>query len=183
MATPIQRIGLIGAESSGKTTLSEALAHELTSSGTPAVVVPEYLRTWCDLHGRLPSAPDQLAILSGQLNYEDRAAEQNPGAVLVCDPAVITTALYSVLYFQDSSLMDLALLDRYQRLIWCDIDIDWAPDILREGENRRRQMHELIGQHLPEFESTWGGSIPLISGDVADRIGQAWQPNLPTNSP
>lgn len=183
MATPIQRIGLIGAESSGKTTLSEALAYELTSSGTPAVVVPEYLRTWCELHDRLPTEHDQLAILNGQLDYEDRTAEQNPGAILVCDPAAITTALYSVLYFQDSSLMDLALLDRYQRLIWCDIDIDWAPDMLRDGENRRRQMHELIGHHLPEFESAWGGSIPLISGNVADRIGQAWQPNLPTNSP
>jgi nicotinamide riboside kinase len=183
MSAPIQRIGLIGAESSGKTTLAEALAHTLNASGTPAVVVPEYLRTWCGIHDRLPASSDQADILAGQLEYEDRAAEKNPGAILVCDPAAVTTSLYSVLYFQDESLIDLKLLDRYQQLLWCNIDIAWVPDPLRDGGNHRRMMHDLISDFLPEFESTWGSSIPLISGSVADRITQAWQPNLPINSP
>jgi nicotinamide riboside kinase len=183
MSASIQRIGLIGAESSGKTTLSEALVHALKSTGTPAVVVPEFLRTWCEEHNRLPSASDQSEVLAGQLAREDQIADQNPGAVLVCDPAAITTALYSLLYFGDESLMDLRLLDRYQWLIWCDIDIDWAADDLRDGKIRRQQMHELIANQLPEFEAAWGGPIPLISGTVADRITQAWQPNLPIKSP
>lgn len=169
----IRRIGLLGAESSGKSTLAIALAHELTALGMKSVAVPEYLREWCQRHGRTPEFSDQDEILHGQIAAEDRAAELNPGAVLVCDPAAITTPMYSRLYFADHSPFDLALLQRYDILMWCDIDFDWVADSIRDGHRMREHMHHLIAGSRADFEQFHGSAIPLISGPLPDRISLA----------
>jgi nicotinamide riboside kinase len=177
------RIGLIGAESSGKTTLALALVNELNLQGTYAVFVPEYLRTWCEKSGRIPLLDDQPEILIGQLAAEDLAARNHPGAVLVCDPAAITTPLYSQLYFEHDAQIDVTLLKRYQQLLWCDIDFDWVPDPLRDGPLMRRRMHDLIANYVPEWERIFGKPIPMVTGGIEERLRQAWQPNLPIISP
>lgn len=177
------RIGLLGAESSGKTTLGRALVNAMNQHGTPAVLVNEYLRTWCEQAGRLPTMADQNEILSGQIAAEDEAAHNHPGAVLVCDPVAITTPLYSQLYFGEEAKIDTALLLRYQQIIWCDIDIDWTPDPLRDGPVMRQRMHDLIAGYIPSWEVIHGDSITVVCGNVEERLRQAWQPNLPRISP
>ncbi len=59
-------IALLGAESTGKTTLAHALALELRALGRRAVVVGEYLREFCDLQRRTPRADEQAAIADEQ---------------------------------------------------------------------------------------------------------------------
>ena len=177
------RIGLLGAESSGKTTLALALVDEMNQHGTPAVFVSEYLRTWCEESGRLPTINDQNDILIGQLAAEDSAAHNHPGAVLVCDPAAITTPLYSQLYFGHEAQIDMTLLQRYQQIIWCDIDFDWSPDPLRDGPHMMQRMHDLIARYHPEWQGVFGAPIPLVTGGIEERLQQAWQPNLPIISP
>lgn len=179
----LHRIGLLGAESSGKTTLAVALVSELNNRGIPAVLVPEYLRTWCEQSGRLPTIEDQAEILRGQIAAEDTTARAHPDAVLVCDPAAITTPLYSQLYFGKAINIETELLRRYQRLIWCNIDIDWSPDPLRDSPVMRERMHDLITGYMPAWEGIHGGLIPLVSGSVEERLRQAWQPGLPNISP
>jgi nicotinamide riboside kinase len=61
-----RRIGLIGAESSGKSTLAQALAAIL-----PACVVPEVLREFTSDHGRPPRIHEQRAVLESQMERED----------------------------------------------------------------------------------------------------------------
>lgn len=169
----VRRIGLLGAESSGKSTLAIALAGALNDQGMNAIVVPEYLREWCERHGRTPELGDQVEILRGQIAAEDHAAEVNPGAILVCDPAAITTPMYSRLYFADPSEFDLAQLLRYEILLWCDIDFDWVTDPLRDGHRMREHMHHLIANSRADFEQAHGYPIPLISGPLPDRIALA----------
>jgi nicotinamide riboside kinase len=82
------RLALLGAESSGKTTLAMELTKALRDLGYNAGMVPEYLRIWCIENGRTPDFTEQEAIIEGQLALEDAAATQF--AVLVCDPAAIT---------------------------------------------------------------------------------------------
>lgn len=163
--------------------MAHAMAAALQRSGIPAVVVPEYLRIWCDTMGRLPALTDQPEILHGQLAAEDAAAHAHPGAILLCDPAAITTPLYSKLYFGEASEIDTSLLSRYEQLIWCDIDIAWTPDPMRDSPHMRLRMHELIAESIPIFEAVQLAAIPLVSGTVQERIRQAWQPYLPINSP
>ena len=47
-------IGLLGAESTGKTTLAAELGRALAAGGRRVAVVPEYLREFCDRSGRTP---------------------------------------------------------------------------------------------------------------------------------
>ena len=62
-------IALLGAESTGKTTLAHALAGALAARPSlpraPAkriAVVAEYLREFCDRHGRTPRREEQVHI-------------------------------------------------------------------------------------------------------------------------
>ena len=59
MTTPPSRVAIVGAASSGKSTLAEGLAvrHQ-------TLWVPEYLREFVDTEGRVPVAADQFHIAS-----------------------------------------------------------------------------------------------------------------------
>ncbi len=161
------RIALLGAESSGKTTLAAELTAALRELGYNAGMVPEYLRTWCEENSRLPDFEDQEVILGGQLALEEAAADHFD--VLVCDPAAITTGFYSLVYFGSDLHLEWDLLDRYDQLFLCDIDFPWQPDPLRESEVAREQMHTLIVTHLTQKQMIVEGKIPLLSGSTSER--------------
>jgi nicotinamide riboside kinase len=143
------RIGLIGGECSGKTTLAGALAEVLSGC-----VVDEGART---------CARD----------------------VLIVDPAALMTAVYSLSYYDDSSLIDEAVehARRYDLVVWCDIDLPWEPDPgQRDGPDVRARVHELLASIVAERLEPAGIRVVLVSGDVAERIGavtRAWQPGAP----
>jgi nicotinamide riboside kinase len=59
-------VALLGAESTGKTTLSHALAAALRAEGHAVAVVPERLRAWCEAAGRAPTPEEHRAIAQAQ---------------------------------------------------------------------------------------------------------------------
>lgn len=165
------RIALLGAESSGKTTLATDLTAALRHKGYNAGMVPEYLRTWCEENSRLPEFDDQDLILRGQLALEDAAATQFD--VLVCDPAAITTGFYSLEYFGSDQHLERELLDRYDQIFLCDIDFPWQPDPLRDSEATREHMHSLIVTYLTQTRETADERIPLLSQSAPQRLARA----------
>ena len=165
------RIALLGAESSGKTTLATELTTALRELGYNAGMVPEYLRTWCKENSRLPKFDDQGVILEGQLALEENAATQFD--VLVCDPAAITTGFYSMEYFGSDLHLEWDLIDRYDQLFLCDIDFPWQPDPLRDSKAVRGHMHSLIVTYLTEAQGILAGNIPLLSGSAPERLALA----------
>lgn len=179
-----RRIGLIGAESSGKSTLALALAARL-----PACVVPEVLREFTSQHGRTPRLDEQRALMERQAQREEEAAVTCPLPWLVADPAPLMTAVYSLEYFGDSSLLDTARghAHGYALLVWCAPDIPWSADGLqRDGEARRDSTEATIGRVIEEMAAdadTEGLSLPLlrVHGSIDTRVGAvlerlAWQP-------
>ena len=62
-------IAIVGAESTGKTALAQALAGRLSG-----VAVPELLRAWCDREGRTPRPDEQADIAAAQTAAIDAAA-------------------------------------------------------------------------------------------------------------
>ena len=89
-----RKIGLLGGECTGKTTLAKALCDHLD-----AVIVPEYLREFVSTTGRAPTAFEQSNIMTTQIAAENAALVASPHALLVCDPAALMTAIYSLAYF------------------------------------------------------------------------------------
>ena len=62
MRTEPVRIALLGAESTGKTSLCKGITQALRAQGLEVTAVPETLREWCEANGRTPQAHEQSAI-------------------------------------------------------------------------------------------------------------------------
>jgi nicotinamide riboside kinase len=171
------RIGLLGGECTGKTTLALALAAAL-----PACVVDESLRDFVDRHGRTPDRTEQAAIMADQQHREDRAAEACGQPWLVADPAPLMTAVYSLLYFADDSLVAAGadLARAYDIVAWCDVDMPWSPDgAQRDGPDFRARAHAVIAAIVRDQLEPRGVRVVRCRGSVADRVaalGRAWQP-------
>ena len=162
-------VALLGAECTGKSTLSHALGQRLAD--LPAATVPEHLRRWCLTHNRPPSRFEQAHIAAEQQRQILCAAATHP--VVVADTTALMTAIYSIHYFDDHDLMPGAL--RAQRgvsltLLCAPGGIPWQADgWLRDGEATRQRTHaELV--HLLRAQ---GLPHETLQGPLDERVTQA----------
>ncbi len=169
MSTP-KLICILGAESTGKTTLARALGAEF---GCPWVT--EYLRDFCDAQGRTPTRDEQRLILEAQCASELAAqllAQQQGALWVFCDTAPLLTAVYSDFIFADASLYARAraLHTRYAMTLLLLPDIAWVADGLqRDGAHVRAPVHARIEHEL----TTMAVPFVRISGTGAQRHGAA----------
>lgn len=144
-------IALVGAECTGKTSLAAGLAEALGG-----LWLPELLREFCDREGRTPRLDEQVALMREQMSREAdamrRAAREGLAWVIV-DSTPLVTALYSVMYFDDRSLLPEALAHQRDHTVTllADIDLAWEADgILRDGPPVRARFHGLLVDTLRE---------------------------------
>ena len=160
---PVLRVALLGAESSGKSTLAEALAARYRT-----LWVPEYLREFVDLHARVPFESDQYPIACTQRAREDALAGRAT-RFLFCDTTPLMTALYSRQYWGRVD-PQLARLDSRHDYAWTLVtapDGPWEPDGLqRESEEVRQNVHRMLLQTLEER----GIAYVLLEGTLAERL-------------
>lgn len=133
-------ISVLGAESTGKTVLASALADALRRFGASVTLVSEYLREWCDLHGRTPRPDEQAAIAAEQTARIEAAAARG---IVVADTTAVMTAVYSDLLFGDDSLYPDALVaqSRCTLTLLTALDIPWVADGLqRDGPHVREPV-------------------------------------------
>jgi NadR type nicotinamide-nucleotide adenylyltransferase len=159
----VRRIAVLGAESSGKSTLCEALARHY---GT--VWVPEYLREFVDTRGRVPFESDQYPIACTQRAREIEAAA-HARRFLFCDTTPLMTALYSRQYWDrvDPQLARLDSRHDYDLTLVTAPDSPWEPDGLqRESEEVRQKVHRML------VETLEARAIPyvLLEGGLAQRL-------------
>ena len=102
------RIAIVGAESTGKTALAQALAERVADlSGLRCTWVGEWLRSWCEREGRTPRPDEQAAIAQHQQSLIELAAANHE--LVVCDTTALMTAVYSDMLFDDRSLVGYAV--------------------------------------------------------------------------
>ena len=141
---------LLGGECTGKTSLATAVAEDHRARGRSVLVVSEALRDFVDSTGRTPHRDEQEAVWRRQCDSLTRTLDTaRTGGVdlVVCDPAPLMTAVYSVQYFADDSLLEqaLAATESADLMIWCLPDLPWHPDGLhRDGPDARDATHELL---------------------------------------
>ncbi|MEZ5560465.1 MAG: ATP-binding protein [Pseudomonadales bacterium] len=136
---------LTGPESSGKTTLAEALARHL---GAP--LVPEVARSY--LAGRAGYQPeDLLAIAEAQLAAETAALESGAPLVIADTDLLVIRIWWEEKYGPlDARLeADLTLLTPRLYLLAAP-DIPWQPDPLRESPHDRERLFQ---RHVALLES------------------------------
>ena len=165
-------ICIIGAESTGKTTLAQTLATQFD-----CLWVPEYLRAFCQSRGRTPTQHEQSLILETQVVAELSAhanARQRNQPFVFCDTAPLLTAIYSDFVFGDSSLYARArtLHSRYSLTLLLAPDIAWVADgMQRDGAHVREPITNLIERELAAVNAP----VVRIRGQGDARIQAATQ--------
>ena len=140
MHRSVIRVCLLGAESTGKTTLARDLAASYDTLWNP-----EYGRPYTEL-GRPLAAPwtswEFTHIARVQCWYEDFLALA-ARRVLFCDTDAFTTSVFHEIYLGEPAAAFDELLGRpYELFVVCGLEVPWARDGIREFEERRRWMHE-----------------------------------------
>lgn len=161
----VLRVAILGAESSGKSTLAAALA---THYGTSWV--PEYLREFVDTQGRVPQEHEQYGIARTQREREHAAAQQ-ASRFLFCDTTPLMTAIYSRFYWGrvGEDLGGLEMAHDYAFTLVTAPDTPWVPDGLqRESEEVRQAVHEEVVRTL----DARGIRFMLVTGSLPERVLQ-----------
>jgi nicotinamide riboside kinase len=166
MSDQIVRIALLGAESTGKTSLSIGIAKALQSLGLNATAVPETLREWCDAHGRTPELHEQAHIAKQQAER----IFSIPNGWVIADTSPLMTAVYSDYIFQDKGLYQQALVHQaaFDLTLLMGLDLEWVADGLqRDGEHVREPIDTLLRQALQSarlpFKVIYGRSEARLS--------------------
>jgi nicotinamide riboside kinase len=142
-------IAIVGAESTGKTTLGEALVDALRGDGHSVAFVAEYLREFCDVQGRTPRVDEQQAIANEQTRRIDQAAASHE--LVIADSTELVTAAYSEFYFSDVSLYAQAeaVQKNYALTLLSGLDLPWEPDtFIRDEASTREPVDALIRASL-----------------------------------
>jgi nicotinamide riboside kinase len=169
-AAPRLKIALLGAESTGKTTLARDLAAHFSAQGRSAVAVPEALRDWCAREGRTPRPEEQLGIAEEQERRVDEAATQSQ--VVIADTTAVMVAIYSAMLFEDHSLYRFALERQkaYDVTLLTGLDIAWIADGLqRDGPHVREPVDALVREMLANA----GVPYRVVYGANGERLRNA----------
>ncbi|HSU22185.1 MAG TPA: ATP-binding protein [Variovorax sp.] len=163
-------IAVLGAESTGKTWLAEAIAGRLARRGVATTFVGEYLREWCDREARVPRPHEQAAIAAEQTR---RIAQAAAHGVVVADTTALMTAVYSDMLFGDDSLYaDAFLAQRACAMtLLTALDLPWVADGLqRDGPHVREPVDAMVRAALGRA----GVAYSVVHGSGAQRLTNAW---------
>jgi nicotinamide riboside kinase len=165
-------IAIVGAESTGKSTLATALAQRIADETRLVCThVDEHLRTWCEHMGRTPRIDEQRGIAQAQQDHIAQAAATHD--VVVADTTALMIAVYSRFVFDDRSL-DTWAADLHQRSVThtlvTALDLPWVADGLqREGEHVRAPIDAMLRELLAAHGIGWS----LVGGSGAERVDNA----------
>lgn len=163
----VRRLALLGGESSGKTTLAQALAQALQTEW-----VPEYGRQlWEELRQTLDVA-QLLQVAKVQIDWEDRAAasaQAQAAGWVICDTTPLTTLQYCLHdHGQAPPELQALALRPYDLTVLCEPDFEFVQDGARRDDSYRQAQHQWTLQQLHQQ-----GVQPLrVSGEIPARLQQ-----------
>lgn len=177
------RIIVVGAESTGTTTLTHALVRHYTPDFPEMGQVPEYGRIFTEnwlthLQYANPKATmedlewtreDFMHIAKSQQQMENLAADSCP--LVIADTDVLATTIWEERYTgKPSVLLDSNQLPRRDLYIITDDEgVDFDDDGFRDGEHLRERMTEDFKVLLTKKGLSW----ILVNGSREDRLSQA----------
>jgi HTH-type transcriptional repressor of NAD biosynthesis genes len=174
----VKRVCVLGAESTGTTTLSKALAEHYGVHW-----VAEYGRKYCEkkFAGRVITddaaeveddwtTEEFIHIAQTQCDREDAAARET-NKLLICDTNAFATNLWHERYMGALSpeVEAIAARRHYDLILLTADDIPFVQDGTRDGQHIRHAMHERFAELL----AAQAAPFVILSGDHADRLREA----------
>ncbi len=163
----VLRVCVVGAESTGKTTLATSLARALRT-----VWVPEYGRTYTEakMHsGEIDhwETEEFVHVAGMQCAMEDELAKR-ANKVLVCDTNAFATCIWHerYLHFWSEEVEAAGRNRRYDLYLLTGTDIPFVQDDIRDGQSIRGWMHQRFETELKKR----GLPYLLLSGSQDERL-------------
>ena len=166
----VKRVCVVGAESTGTTTLAQRLAAYYRT-----LWVPEYGREYSE---RLASegvdlwhygwhSEEFVHIARVQQEREDKMAAK-ANRVLICDTDALATAIWHERYMGSRSegVEALALARNYDLYLLTGCEIPFVQDGIRDGESLREWMTHRFEEVLTEHRRHW----LKLSGPIEQRL-------------
>ena len=173
--TKLQKIVVLGPESTGKSTLCEQLAKNYG-----VVDCKEYARQYLHENGTKYNFEDLLTIAKGQLTLEQQAIqkaeqlfiEQSKNKIII-DTDMYVMKVWCEYVFNDchTYILDQIHTRKYDLYLLCDIDLPWSPDEMREypDEKPRQELFAIYKDILINQDTPWG----IVSGTGNQRTQNA----------
>lgn len=166
-----RRVAVVGAESTGTTTLSRSLAEHYGTTW-----VPEYGRFYSE--GKAGAKGESAAwrtqefvhIARMQSQMEDALSEASNGLV-ICDTDAFATGIWHERYMdaRSSEVEAVAASRHYDLYIVTGDEIPFVQDGLRDGEHVRHWMHSRFEERLKQE----GKNYVVVRGTPQERLVQA----------
>lgn len=153
------RIAVTGPESSGKTTLCEALAKHFK-----VTFIPEFSRTYLEATNGKYSQADLDKIAQGQLESINASND----SIKICDTDFSVIEIWSEYKYGEVSkfIKELVAKDLFDLHILCTPDIPWEDDPLRENPDDRDALFELYVASLNKHNKRY----ITVSGEHEQRF-------------
>jgi NadR type nicotinamide-nucleotide adenylyltransferase len=164
-----KRVCVVGAESTGTTTLAQALAEHFRTAW-----VPEYGREYSAAKGERNESTwttKEFVQIAREQNRREELAAKEANRLVICDTNSWATCFWHRRYLGIDSPAVRAEAEQAR----CDLylltgdEIPFVQDGLRDGEHIRREMHRWFEEGLQRQPVAW----QLVRGSAAERLAQA----------
>lgn len=160
--TTVKRIALLGAESTGKTTLARSLALRFQT-----LWVPEYARDYVNLNPGPVSQERIEYIAKEQLTQENRAAV-HANQFLFCDTEFIVAKVWCIDVHSSCPLWIESQIreHKYDLYLLTSNDLPWVADPARVNAQRRDYFFNWYKRELTEYNLPF----EIINGRYEQRL-------------
>lgn len=158
-------VAIVGPESTGKTTLAEALAIHYKT-----VWVPEYAREFLNARNGYYKQHDLLKIAKGQLKSVEEY-RRKAGKLIFLDTDLFVIKVWSQVKFGHCNPWILQQLEAHQADLYLltYFDIPYEADPLREHPKMRPQLFEYYERELNHY----GANYRVVRGNATKRLKEA----------
>jgi HTH-type transcriptional repressor of NAD biosynthesis genes len=166
----IKEICVVGAESTGTTTMAKALAEQYKT-----VWIPEYGRLYAEAKLYTKNAnqwtTDEFVHIAQEQSRLEDTMKHLANKVLICDTNAFATAIWHERYMgkQSEEVKQLASQRKYDLYLLTDVAIPFVQDGTRDGEHIREWMHHRFESELQKQSTPYA----VLSGNHEKRLKKA----------
>jgi len=161
-----KRVCIVGAESTGTTSLAMALAKHFRTNW-----VSEYGREYTEERVSRTQSPwvsDEFTQIAVEQCLREDAAVRSCNRVLICDTNAFATQIWHRRYLgtESPAVAAIAASRHYDLYLLSGDEIPFVPDRIRDGEHIRHVMHNWFEQALSAQDTRWR----LLRGPHEERM-------------
>lgn len=161
----VKRVCVVGAESTGTTTLAKALAEKYNT-----VWVPEYGRMYSlgKMTGSSEWKSEEFVHIAQMQSVMEDELAQHANKVVICDTDSFATSIWHERYMHSvcGRVEEIAKKRKYDLYIVTNTDILFVQDGTRDGQHIRQWMHDRFVEKLTQ----WQLPFIVVSGSVQERV-------------